>query len=64
MVHARANDGQAQGDIHRLAEARKLEYRQSLVVIHRKHGIVRIKDGRYKRRIGGQRAGQSETCLA
>ena len=39
VVHRGARKWQAQRDIDRMAEARVLDHRQSLVVIHREHGI-------------------------
>src|SRR5690606_2271489 len=44
VIHRGADDGQAQGDVHRLAESLVLEHRQALVVIHGQYrvGMVQI----------------------
>jgi len=39
VIDRRAHDRQSQGYIDRVAEARALDHRQTLVVVHRQHGV-------------------------
>ena len=48
--------GRPERHVHRVAEARVLEHRQSLVVVHREHHVVVRQRARHEHRIGGHRA--------
>jgi hypothetical protein len=51
VIDARPQDGQSQGDVHRVAEAHMLDYRQALIVIHRDDHIGGPQKVGSKRRI-------------
>src|SRR4051812_48717852 len=50
-----ADERQAERDVHAAAEARVLQHRQSLVVVHGEHRICRAQPLRYEERVGGNR---------
>ena len=56
MVDRGAHDGQAERHIHAGAEARKLEHRQALVVIHGEHAIDVGEQARLEQGVGRVRA--------
>src|SRR5690625_1434480 len=56
VVDGGAHDGKPQGDIDGAAEARVLEYRQALVVIHREHGVGLCEPRRNEGGVGRERA--------
>ena len=64
MVDRRANDWQPERYIDAAAEARVLENRQSLVVVHRQHAIEIPQPVGIEQRIGRQRAGQLHALAA
>ncbi|KAG0774413.1 hypothetical protein G6F22_014079 [Rhizopus arrhizus] len=58
MVDRHARVGQAQGQVHCLFEARVLQHRQALVVVHRQHGVEAGQLGRQEGGVGRQRPDQ------
>ncbi len=64
MVDRGAHDRQAQRDIDGRTEALVLEYRQSLIVVHRQHRVAVLEMLRREQRIGRQRSDQVDTFLA
>src|SRR3989441_5377960 len=55
VVDGRADERQAERDVHAAAEARVLQHRQSLVVIHGEHAIGLAQPLGHEQRIGGER---------
>ena len=65
VIDRRARKRQAERHVDAVAEARRLEHRQSLVVIHRDDRVVAARVLGDEHRVGGQRAGDaSNRCRA
>ena len=64
MIDRRADERQAERHVDAAAEARGLQHRQALVVVHRDDGIVAARDVRNEHRVGGQRAATSRPARA
>src|SRR2546422_8083894 len=55
VVDGSSDERQAEGDVHAAAEARVLQHRQSLVVIHGEHAIGLAQPLGHEQRVGGDR---------
>ena len=64
MVDRRAHDRQAERHVDARAEARVLQHRQALIVIHREHRVGVAQAVRMKQRIGRQRTDHVVTSHA
>ena len=60
VVDGSSMKGQAERHVDRLAEARMLDHRKPLVVVHRKHRVRARQGGRRECRISGNRAGDGK----
>src|SRR5258708_6885382 len=66
VIDRGAHEGQAQRDIHAAPEARVLEDRQSLVVVHGEHAIGAFQPLGHEERVGGKpaaRLGPQRNCF-
>ena len=55
VIDAGAQNRQPQGDIHAIAEARVLDHRQALIMVHRDDDVGALQESRGKCRIRGHR---------
>jgi hypothetical protein len=64
VVYRGAHERQAQRDVHASAEARVLEHRQTLVVVHREHRVRLLEAVRHEQRVGRHRPERIDAGLS